>query len=102
MAQTALHDAIFVSKNIKRHLAGDAPHPYEPKTPIYVTPVGPLWAAVLWGKIQLYGWLGWAIRQLADFVALHDIEPLLPASEQWLNEFTEQEDCLECAKTFSD
>lgn len=97
MAQTAIYDADFVAKNLKRHLNGHAPKTYQSKKPIYVIPAGPQWAAVLWGKVQLYGWAGALLRQAADFVAFHDIEPLLPASEQWLREFESQENCPECA-----
>lgn len=98
LAQTALHDAKFVAKNINRHLAGHEPHVYRAKKPITVMPAGPHWAAVQWGKVQLYGWAGWLLRQAADFVAFRDIEPLLPASEQWISEFSEEENCPICAK----
>jgi NADH dehydrogenase len=98
LAQTAIYDADFVTKNLKRHIAGHVPKTYKANKPIYVIPAGPKWAAVLWGKVQLYGWPGALLRQVADFVAFHDIEPLLPASEQWLEEFVEQENCPQCAK----
>jgi len=101
MAQTALYDAKFVSRNLRRHMAGKPPQAYRPKKPIYVTPAGPHWAAVLWGKVELYGYVGWLLRELADFVAFHDLEPLRKASKQWLTEFTEQEECPECAKASS-
>ena len=99
MAQTALYDAKFVARNIQRSLDGKLPKPYQPKKPVYITSVGKRWAAVLWGKVQIYGQAGWLLRELADFVAFRDIEPLLPASEQWFSEFEDQEDCPTCAQS---
>jgi ferredoxin-NADP reductase len=37
---------------------------------MYVTPVGPGWAAVVWGRVHIYGWLGWLLRSAADFAVL--------------------------------
>ncbi|MDB5163775.1 MAG: hypothetical protein JWS12_393 [Candidatus Saccharibacteria bacterium] len=98
LAQTAVTDAKYLAKQLKRQADGKVMRDYKPKRPIYVIPVGPNFAAVLWGKVELYGWLGWVLREVADFVAFHDIEKLLPASKQWLSEFDEQDDCPECAK----
>ncbi len=97
LAQTAIYDAFFVAKNIKRHLKSHPPKIYKPKQPISVIPAGPYWAVVQWGKFTFYGLAGWLLRETADFVAFHDIEPLIPAGEQWLEEFVEQENCPECA-----
>ncbi len=96
-AQTALYDAHFISKNLIRHVEGKYPLPYIPKSPIYVTPAGPYWAAVLWGKIQFYGLIGWAMHQAAEFRGFHDLLKLLPASEQWVKEFEQEDNCPVCA-----
>ena len=98
MAQTALRDAIFVARNIKRAAKGEKPEAYKPKQPIYVTPAGPHWAALYWHNIRLYGWLGATLRSAADWVGYHDLEPFWGASKQWLTEFEKQEDCPVCAK----
>jgi NADH:quinone reductase (non-electrogenic) len=98
MAQTALHDALFVSHNLIRKAEGKLMERYKPKTPIYVIPAGPGWAAVLWGKKQLYGRLGWLLRSLADLRAYADYEPWWKAGEQWLTEFETEEDCPTCAQ----
>jgi NADH:ubiquinone reductase (H+-translocating) len=97
MAQTALYDALFVSDNIKRQAEGHLMKRYTPKTPIYVIPVGRNWAAVLWGKQQIYGLLGWLLRLAADLVAFKDYEPWWRAGKQWLTEFSEEEECPTCA-----
>jgi NADH dehydrogenase len=96
MAQTALYDAIFVAHTIKRTESGERRYAYQPKEPISVIPAGPHWAAVSFGKIRAYGWAGWLLRQAADFVAFHDIEPWWKANAQWLEEFGDEDDCSTC------
>ena len=97
MAQTALHDAAFVAENLARHSHGEKQETYTPKKPIYVVPAGPHWAAVLWGKVQIYGWVGWALRSFADLVGYHDLEPWWKAGRQWVTEFETEENCPVCA-----
>jgi len=96
MAQTALHDAISAAENLERAAAGKLIKPYAPKRPIYVIPAGPNWAAVLWGKVQIYGLLGWALRLAADLVAFKDYQPWWRAGRQWITEFETEEDCPTC------
>ena len=96
MAQTALYDGKFVAENLKRQAAGKKMRAYIPKRPIYVTPVGPYWAAVTWGKVRFYGWLGWTIRTLADFIAYHDLEPWWKAQAHWQATFDNEESCPVC------
>lgn len=96
MAQTALYDAIFVAHNLKRQAKGILMQRYTPKTPIYVIPVGNHWAAVLWGKTQIYGLGGWMLRMAADLVAFKDYEVWWRAGKQWLTEFQDEEDCNLC------
>jgi NADH dehydrogenase len=98
MAQTALHDAIFVADNIVRHAEGRLVKCYTPKRPIYVIPTGERWAAVLWGKRQIYGLMGWLLRLAADLVAFKDYQPWWRAGRQWMTEFESDEDCLTCAQ----
>ncbi|MBI4034564.1 FAD-dependent oxidoreductase [Candidatus Saccharibacteria bacterium] len=86
MAQTALHNAKFVAENLGRQAAGLQPLAYRPKKPIYITPVGPKWAAVLWGSTQIYGRFGWWLRRLADLAAYHELEPLWKARQHWLTD----------------
>lgn len=97
MAQTAIHDAISVAENLMRAADGKAMVPYKPKKPVYVLPAGPEWAAVQWGKVQLFGKLGWALRSAADYLAYRDVEPWWEAAEQWMTEFGTEETCPTCA-----
>jgi NADH dehydrogenase len=100
MAQTAIYDAEFIAHNFRFEAEGRPKLAYRPKKPIYVTPAGPYWAAVEWGKVHIYGWLGWFLREAGDLVAFNDIEPGLPALEQYANVFDHQDLCPTCgAKT---
>ncbi|CAN5659104.1 NAD(P)/FAD-dependent oxidoreductase [soil metagenome] len=96
MAQTALYDGEYVAHNLMRLANSENPKPYVAKKPIYVMPAGPGWAAVLWGKIRIYGRLGWALRRLADLVAYSDYEPRQMALKRFLAESSSEESCLVC------
>lgn len=96
MAQTALHDANLVTTNLMRQLRGHTPRPYRPKRPIYAIPVGPRWAAVLWGKVVLSGRFGWALRRLADLRLYLTFLPLRKALTTWRYGFVDDETCPVC------
>lgn len=96
MAQTALYDGAFVAHNIMRYADGENPHAYVPREPVYVIPAGPNWAAVQWGKLRLFGWMGWLLRSAADLRAFADYEPWWRAGKQWLTEFDTEEECTVC------
>lgn len=97
MAQTALYDAAFVAGNLRRLAQGKYPHVYRPKKPVYVTPVGPRWAAVLWRDVQIFGTAGWLLRSVADFISYADIEPWWKASRHWLAQNQKEEICPLCS-----
>jgi NADH:ubiquinone reductase (H+-translocating) len=97
MAQTALYDAKYLAGNLKRRTAGKKMRAYKPKKPVYVTPVGPGWAAVVWSGVHIYGWFGWLLRSAADFVGYHDYEPWWTASKHWLAEYQDIDTCPVCA-----
>lgn len=96
MAQTAIYDAEFVAHNLVKEAEGEPKLAYRPKKPVYVTPAGPQWSAVEWGKVHLYGKLGWFLREAGDFVAFTDIEPLPEAAMQWAHVLQEQHLCEIC------
>jgi NADH dehydrogenase len=79
MAQTAITDANFVTTNLKRKLKHRTKLIYQPKKPIYAIPAGPRWAAVLWGKVKIYGYPGWILRRLADVRLYFSFLPLTKA-----------------------
>lgn len=96
MAQTALHDASFVGKNLLRANSNKAMLKYKPKRPIYAIPVGPNWTAVLWGKTNIYGWLGWVLRRLADLRLYLMFLPLSKALTTWRYGMVLEESCPIC------
>lgn len=97
MAQTALHNAQFLSTNLKLEAEGKLMQTYQPKKPIYVIPVGAHWAATLWDKVFFYGRIGSVLRQIADFRAYKGYEPWPMASKQWTLAFEHEEECPICA-----
>ena len=97
LAQTALRDGMFVARNLRRKARGKNFKSYIANQPITVIPAGPRWAAVIWGNLRMYGWLGWALREAADFIGFKDLEPWSVATKQWLTEFATQDDCEICA-----
>lgn len=101
MAQTAATDGGFVAQNLKLQLDGKDMKPYKPKKPVYVTPVGDGWAAAMWGKVEVFGWLGYSLREAADMKAFSEIQPLMPAVKQWFTSFGEQESCLVCQQAMA-
>lgn len=76
LAQTALHDALFVAKNIQ-HAKNNRPlKEYQAVMPPVVVPVGENWAVFEWRKIRLAGWFASIIRRMADLMGYSDILPI--------------------------
>jgi NADH dehydrogenase len=97
MAQTALRDGVFVAHNLRRIASHRSLKSYIAKQPITVIPAGPHWAAVVWRKMQFNGKLGYLLREVADLIGFHDLEPWPTATKQFLTEFSVQDDCEVCA-----
>lgn len=83
LAQTALHDALFVAKNIRREINGQEPRRYKAVRPPVVVPVGENWAILEWHGIRISGWLGFILRRIADFIGYNDMLPLGQALGVW-------------------
>lgn len=96
LAQTALLDGTFVAKNLQRRASGKTMKSYKAIQPITVIPAGAHWAAVCYGGLRIYGWLGWALREAADLIGFHDYEPWHKAMRQYMTEFGNQDDCQIC------
>jgi NADH:ubiquinone reductase (H+-translocating) len=78
LAQTALHDALYVSKRIK-----GSPKTYSAKLPPCVVPIGENWALFEWGKMRFYGRPASIMRSLADMIGYHDVLPIGWAFKAW-------------------
>ncbi|HEU5121597.1 MAG TPA: hypothetical protein VFT59_02025, partial [Candidatus Saccharimonadales bacterium] len=84
LAQTALHDALFVAHNLMREANGRRQlKKYKPVMPPVVVPVGENWAVFEWRGIRLYGWMASLLRRAADFIGYSDMLPLGQALGVW-------------------
>lgn len=83
MAQTALYDASFVSRNLVRLQHGQHPIPYRAHKPLYVVTVGPKWAVVEHGNRVSSGYRGWRVRRQADLAIFKNFEPYKQAIKTW-------------------
>jgi NADH dehydrogenase len=83
LAQTALHDAVFIGRNIKRHQAGKSVKKYRPVAPPVVVPLGENWAAFEWHFLRFYGWPASMLRRAADIIGYSDVLPLGQALGTW-------------------
>lgn len=83
LAQTALHDALFISNNIKRRQQNKLLKSYRPVSPPVVVPLGEKWAAFEWHSLRIYGWLAVLLRKAADVLGYHDILPLGQSLGVW-------------------
>lgn len=99
MAQTAIFDGAFVAHNLIRRADGKEFAGYKVARPITVIPAGERWAALLWGRLRIYGWLGWFLHELSNLKGFLDYEPLPEAIAQWATEFGTEESCPVCMQT---
>lgn len=83
LAQTALHDAVFVAKNILREQRHQNPKPYRPVKPPVVVPVGNGWAVLEWHGLVIGGRIGSFIRRVADLLGYLDILTWKQAWRVW-------------------
>lgn len=83
LAQTAIHDAKFVAKNLMRAQASKKPTPYRAVLPASAIPVGVHWAVIEWRFIRIYGLVGSVIRRAADFIGYSDVLPLGTSLGAW-------------------
>lgn len=83
LAQTAIHDGVFVARNILRAKNGEKPRTYKTKNLGVVVPIGHNWSIYERGTIRLTGALGAFMRDAADIVGHHDILPMGHAIDTW-------------------
>lgn len=83
MAQTALHDAKYISRILYRMSKGTPPVKYRSRQPIYVVPVGENWAVLQTPKRMLSGYRAWLVRRQADLWIFKNFKPYKQAIKQW-------------------
>lgn len=92
LAQTALHDALFVANNLKRRQNNQKPKKYKAVMPPVVVPVGHSWAVFEWHGITLSGRLAAGLRRMADLIGYRDILPLGHALGVWRASYELEDD----------
>lgn len=98
LAQTALHDARYVAKDIRRREHGVKTKAYKAVRPAVVVPVGQDWAVFEWRWIKFGGRLGAWVRRMADWTGYHDILPFGQALGIWRAENVVEDDYFEAAR----
>jgi NADH dehydrogenase len=83
MAQTALHDAKFVARNLIRELGGGLPFWYRAHMPMYAVPIGPNWAILQTPRRVLSGRRAWFVRRRADLAIYRNFKPYKEAIKTW-------------------
>lgn len=83
MAQTALYDANFVTKNLLKESRHRAKSKYRAKRPLYVITAGSKWAVVQEGRKITTGYRGWLIRRKADLWIFKNFQPYEQAIKTW-------------------
>ncbi len=83
LAQTAIHDALTVTRNLERMKGGKKPRKYQARLPVQAIPVGARWAVVEWRWVRIYGWSAALLRRAADFVGYSEVLPFGTAIGAW-------------------
>jgi len=78
LAQTALHDALFLAEHFKGNKK-----PYKVKLQPSVVPIGEDWAVFEWKWLQFSGRAGGIMRSLADLIGYSDVLPIGWAMKTW-------------------
>jgi NADH dehydrogenase len=96
-AQTAIRHANFVARDVWRTVRGYHRPMYHPRAAIDVLPVGRHWAAARWGRIEVYGYLGYLLRRAADLIGYADVESWPDALAVWFQDGVHANGCRICA-----
>ncbi len=96
LAQTALHDALYVTKDIIRSTKHHPRPEYSTVKPPVVVPVGDNWAVLEWNFILMGDYIGHLIRRAADFIGYHDMLPVGLAFSSWRSESNQEYGCQTC------
>lgn len=83
MAQTALHDAIFVAGNILLEHKNQRLKWYTAVRPVYAVPIGPKWAILQTKTRVMSGYKAWLARRRADLAIFKNFQPYKQAMKTW-------------------
>ncbi len=96
LAQTALHDALYVTKDIIKSIKRYPRPEYSVVKPPVVVPVGDQWAVLEWNFILIGDYVGHLIRRAADFIGYSDMLPVGLAFSSWRSESKHEYGCQTC------
>lgn len=96
LAQTALHDALYVADHIERYYAHKRPKSYSARKPPVVVPVGHNWAIFEWYKLSFGGYVASLIREAADVIGYSDVLPIGRALGAWRAQRIREDNCVVC------
>lgn len=96
LAQTAIHDAMFVAKTIKAEVHKRPLPTYKAKKQPVVIPVGDNWAILEFGSLRLTGFIASLISKMAGLVGYLDYFPVGSALKLWATESQTEEVCSAC------
>lgn len=95
LAQTALHDAKYLARQLQARKKSRPVKPYRPVQPATVVPIGRRWAAFEWRWIRFYGLIAALLRRCADFIGYSDVLPLGQALRPWYASSIDERDYFE-------
>ncbi len=98
LALTAVHNARYAAKVIRRELEGKRVKPYKPVFPLTIIPVGDGWALLQWKKLILSGKFASFLRQALDVVGYAYVMGYPRAWQLWQHRNDLEESCLICQK----
>lgn len=97
LAITAIHNAKYVAKEIKKQLSSrNSNAKYVPAAPMTVIPIGPHWAIFQYKKYVFSGYLAGFMRLIADLIGYIDIAGFKRGFKYWLNSRVREENCHVC------
>lgn len=96
LAQTAIHQAKYVVKNIEEEEQGRNPKPYRTHRPFYIIPIGNNWSVLEYGPIVITGWLSAQLRKAADLIGYADVMGWRKSYATWRKFNDAEEDCPMC------
>ena len=102
LAQTAIRDANYVSKAIKKLSKRKKIRPYRQKSPVGIVPAGENWSVLQYKGLVLSGKLPALLRSIADLVGYADIMGLSQAFGIWRRRSQSEEICKICSSSLKE
>ena len=102
LAQTAIRDANYTSKQIIRQFKGRPLYSYKQKKPTNIVPAGEYWSILQYNNFVIGGKIPALLRSLADLIGYTDIMGFASAYLIWRRRPQSEEKCRVCALHLKD